>query len=94
MDDAQLIKLHAMLADDEQVIRYLEDSLASDDPRLFLKALVHVALVRGIKTPPYETLGGWASVHALLRELDCEGLFVRFVADASLEQSKRTPRYG
>jgi hypothetical protein len=94
MDDAQLIKLHAMLADDEQVIRYLEDSLAADDPRLFIKALVNVALVRGIKTPPHETLGGWASVHALLRELDCEGLFVRFVADTSLEQSKRSAHYG
>lgn len=83
MDDALLIQLHATLSSDERVAQYLEDSLASDDPLVFLQALVHVATVRGIKLPKDKPLTGWVAVHALLRELDCEGLFIRFVSGRS-----------
>ena len=92
MDDAELIKLHATLSSDESIAQYLEDSLACEDPLVFLQALVRVAAVRGIKLPPAQSLSGWVAVHSLLHELDCEGLFVRFVADRSRVKVQDQPR--
>jgi hypothetical protein len=82
------LELHALLSTDEQITQYLEDNLASEDPQRFLLALVNVAEVRGIKAPPFQALGSWVAVHALLRELDFEGLYVRFVTDTLIVRNE------
>ncbi len=92
MDDPPHIDLHATLSSNERITQYLEDSLASEDPTLFLQALVDVAAVRGIKSPPYKALGSWAAVHALLHELGYEGLFVRFVAETPMVKDEDLAR--